>query len=68
MATRQDRQLAVCPFCELSFFKKDVSLPIAAAHTPTVSIGGQISCNDEPLVSEGPRWGRKGLLPSGEQT
>lgn len=31
------------------------------------SIGGQISCNDEPLVSEGPRWARKGLLSSGEQ-
>lgn len=66
VSKRQGRQLSRI---SLSFFKKDVSLSrIAVAHTPTASIGGQISCNDEPLVSEGPRWARKGLLSSGEQT
>lgn len=57
MATRRDRQLAVlCVGLVKKKKKKDVSLPsTATAHTPTASIGGQISCNDEPLVSEGLR-------------
>lgn len=38
----------------MSAFKEHLFTSVWAAHMLTASIGGQISCNHEPLVSKGP--------------